>query len=198
MESYRIAEIAHKTGLNKSTVYKYLDHFHAVLMDSVRIENGVKYIDNKGLEIFYHIQEMKAHRNMELDDILKQLLDMYGNNGHPIDNSDETDIKIQLAVAKKQIEIVEKENSYLKERLSQAEVARQRNDAIIQQMQHDSAEAQQRSDTIILQLTRQFEQQTLLLEDMRNRSFWRRIKVALIGWGRPPVTESNVTEQRSA
>lgn len=37
-------------------------------------------------------------------------------------------------------------------------------------------EDRQRSDTIIMQLTRQLEQQTLMLEDMRNRSIWRRIK----------------------
>ena len=65
---------------------------------------------------------------------------------------------------------------------------RQRHDAIIQQMQQDSAEAQQRSDTIILQLTRQFEEQTKLLEDMRQsrasvsrsagRSLWSRVKTA--------------------
>jgi hypothetical protein len=53
-------------------------------------------------------------------------------------------------------------------------------------MQQDSTEAQQRSDTIILQLTRQFEEQTNLLEDMRgkfdtatpadHRSLWSRVK----------------------
>jgi hypothetical protein len=169
MESYRIAEIAQQTGLNKSTVYKYLDHFHAVLMDSIRIDNGVKYIDEKGLEIFHQIQSMKAHRNMELDDILKQLLDMSGNNGRNVDNSDETDIKTELAVAKKQIEMLETENGFLKERLSEAVESRQRNDAIIQQIQQDASESQQRSDTIILQFTRQFEEQTKLLEDMRQK-----------------------------
>jgi hypothetical protein len=47
---------------------------------------------------------------------------------------------------------------------------RQRHDAIIQPMQQDAAEAQQRSDTIVLQLTRQFEQQTKLLEDVREQN----------------------------
>jgi len=52
---------------------------------------------------------------------------------------------------------------------------------LIQQMQQDAADAQQRSDTIILQFSRQFEEQTKLLEDMREKgeleksSFLRRL-----------------------
>lgn len=40
-------------------------------------------------------------------------------------------------------------------------------------------EAQQQSNMIIMQLTKQLEQQTLMLEDMRNRSLWTRVKAAL-------------------
>lgn len=40
----------------------------------------------------------------------------------------------------------------------------------------DANDARERSDTIILQLTRQIEKQTLMLEDMRDQSFWKRIK----------------------
>ena len=62
----------------------------------------------------------------------------------------------------------------------------------------DAADAQQRSDTIVLQLTKQFDQQTLMLEDMRNkpsrrcyratkpsaaRELWHRLKVTLIRAG---------------
>jgi len=38
---------------------------------------------------------------------------------------------------------------------------------------------QERSDTIIMQLTKQLEKQTLMLEDMRNRSLWFRLKAVL-------------------
>ena len=43
----------------------------------------------------------------------------------------------------------------------------------IDNMQQD----RQRSDTIVMQLTKQLENQTLMLEDMRNRSLWRRVKM---------------------
>lgn len=71
------------------------------------------------------------------------------------------------------IERLESEVQYLRDELSKAY-------ASLQAMQQDAAEAQQRSDTIILQLTRQFEQQTKLLEDMRpkdnqKKSFFRRL-----------------------
>jgi len=41
------------------------------------------------------------------------------------------------------------------------------------------AEAQQQSNMIIMQLTKQLEQQTLMLEDMRHKSLWQRVKAAL-------------------
>ena len=60
---------------------------------------------------------------------------------------------------------LQKDIEYLQTQLSQA---LQTND----KMQED----RQRSDTIIMQLTKQLEQQTLMLEDMRQRSIWRRLK----------------------
>lgn len=46
----------------------------------------------------------------------------------------------------------------------------------LEQAQETIDTMQQRSDTIIMQLTRQLEQQTLMLEDLRHRSIWKRIK----------------------
>jgi len=58
------------------------------------------------------------------------------------------------------IEQLRDEIEYLREKLDQAQ------------------EDRQRADTIILQLTKQLEQQTLMLEDLRNRSLWTRLKAA--------------------
>jgi len=73
---------------------------------------------------------------------------------------------------KRQIERLEAQNEEL---LRELHESRQRED-----------ESRQRSDTIILQLTRQFEEQTKMLEDMRgkfdtatpadHRSMWSRVK----------------------
>ncbi len=46
-----------------------------------------------------------------------------------------------------------------------------------EQAQETIDDMQKRSDMIIMQLTRQLENQTLMLEDMRNRSLWRRVKM---------------------
>ena len=57
------------------------------------------------------------------------------------------------------------QNEYLQQELSQA-------------LQREN-EARERSDTIVLQLTKQLENQTLMLEDTRKeseRSLWRRVK----------------------
>jgi excisionase family DNA binding protein len=50
----------------------------------------------------------------------------------------------------------------------------------LEQAQETIDTMQQRSDTIIMQLTKQLEQQTLLLEDLRQRSIWQRLKKARI------------------
>jgi excisionase family DNA binding protein len=52
----------------------------------------------------------------------------------------------------------------------------QQNSELIRQL----AETSERSDTIIMQLSKQLEQQTFLLEDLRQRSLWRRVKMAFV------------------
>ena len=70
------------------------------------------------------------------------------------------------------VEQLRTENEYLRQQLEEAM-------RTIQRMQDDSESDKQRSDTIILQLTRQFFEQTKLLEDMRHRSMWSRVRTAL-------------------
>jgi hypothetical protein len=74
---------------------------------------------------------------------------------------------------KERIEQQQTEIEYLRQELTEAR-------QITKQMQEDAASSQQRSDTIIMQLTRQLEKQTLMLEDMRNRSLWHRIKTVFV------------------
>ena len=65
------------------------------------------------------------------------------------------------------------QNSYLQETIDNLQTQLAQAHEIIREMQQD----RQRSDTIILQLTKQLENQTLMLEDMRNRSLWHRVKM---------------------
>ena len=64
------------------------------------------------------------------------------------------------------ISTLKSENSHLKDEI---EFLRDR-------LEHAEQE-RQRCDMIIMQLTKQLEQKTLMLEDMRNRSLWRRVKM---------------------
>ena len=68
-----------------------------------------------------------------------------------------------------------KDIEFLKARLEQAQDT-------IDNLSEERQRAQERSDTIILQLTRQLESKQKQLSDMRERSLWRRFKVAL-GFG---------------
>ena len=64
------------------------------------------------------------------------------------------------------------QNSYLQKTIDELQKQLAQAHEIIKEMQQD----RQRSDTIIMQLTKQLEQQTLLLEDLRHRSLWKRLK----------------------
>jgi len=76
------------------------------------------------------------------------------DNGDNNYDNDTYEYKDQL------IEQLRSENEYLRSKLDQ------------------SVEDRLRSDTIILSLTRQFEEQTKLIEDMSHRSLWSRVKTA--------------------
>lgn len=68
------------------------------------------------------------------------------------------------------------QNSYLQKTIDNLQTQLAQAHEIIREMQQD----RQRSDTIILQLTRQLENQTLMLEDTRKESehsLWRRVKM---------------------
>jgi len=67
------------------------------------------------------------------------------------------------------------ENSHLKEEVFYLRDQLEKALSTIDSMQED----RQRSDTIIMQLTRQLETKQKQLSDVRDRSLWRRFKVAL-------------------
>jgi hypothetical protein len=81
------------------------------------------------------------------------------------DSDDTIDTKSDNENQMSEIQYLKDNIEYLQNQLSQALQT-------IDTMQED----RQRSDTIIMQLTKQLEQQTLLLEDLRQRSIWKRIK----------------------
>jgi DNA anti-recombination protein RmuC len=121
--------------------------------------------------VYRHIEQGRLQTE-EIDGVLHIILDM---------SQDEPKLPHYVA---EMIQHLKTENEHLRQQVEklQAELleSRQRTDQLIQQMQQDAAESQQRSDTIILQLTRQFEQQTKLLEDMRQkeekkRGFFKRL-----------------------
>ncbi len=74
--------------------------------------------------------------------------------------------------AKSDSENIMSEIQYLKDTIEYLQTQLSQALQTIDKMQED----RQRSDTIIMQLTKQLEQQTLMLEDMRHRSIWRRLK----------------------
>lgn len=95
------------------------------------------------------VQEIKGRLHLKVD----------------YDSDDTIDTKSDNENQMSEIQYLKDNIEYLQNQLSQALQT-------IDKMQED----RQRSDTIIMQLTRQLEQQTLMLEDLRHRSLWQRVK----------------------
>jgi len=79
----------------------------------------------------------------------------------------------------KLIEQLQSEDEYLRQELSKANQTITEDRQALSEMQQRHDEAQRQSNMIVMQLTKQLEQQTLLLEDMRGKSLWKRFKAAL-------------------
>lgn len=108
----------------------------------------------------HNISERTVYRMIERGEIGGHKVNgkwTLANNTNEIDKLFDANEQIVRQLEAKQDDI-----EYLRAELSQA------NQTI--------SEMQQRHDTIIMQLTKQLEQQTLMLEDMRHRSLWRRLK----------------------
>ena len=115
----------------------------------------------KGLNqstVYRWIQQGKIDTE-KIDGVLHVIVDVDEIESQKANNQESL-----IAQMQEEIEYLREENKQLREELS---FSRQRED-----------EARQRSDTIILQLTLKFDEQTKLLEDMRHRSMWSRVKTA--------------------
>ena len=109
----------------------------------------------------HNISERTVYRMLERGEISGQKVKgkwTVVDNTNEIDKLFDTNEQLVRQLREKQEDI-----EYLRSELSQA------NQTI--------ADMQQRHDTIVMSLTKQLENQTLMLEDMRNRSLWRRVKM---------------------
>jgi dGTP triphosphohydrolase len=111
------------------------------------------------------INERTVYRWIKNGDINARTLDGVLHVEVDDNRSNESDIidslKSEMCQLRQDIE-------YLQHSLEQAQ-------RTVDKMQEERQKAQERSDTIIMQLTRQLKQ-TLMLEDMRQRSIWKRLK----------------------
>jgi predicted RNase H-like nuclease (RuvC/YqgF family) len=143
---YTIQEYADKMQVNASTVYRWSQQGK---LTTEKID-GVLHVIVDDEKMQDETAKMQNYHGVDLQSPSLIITDM-------------------IAEMKERIESLEEEN---KEKNRQIENL----NLFIQQMQQDAEAAKQRSDTIILQLTRQFEEQTKLIEDMRHRSMWSRVK----------------------
>jgi len=118
------------------------------------------------------VHERTVYRWIEKGDINARTID--GVLHVEVDSDGDNDKK-KVAIYQSENSQLRKDIEYLKRRLELAFET-------IDNLSEERQKAQERSDTIILQLTRQLETKQKQIEDLRERSLWRRFKVAL-GFG---------------
>ena len=144
-----VQEYAEKQGVSVRTVYRWIEQ------DKLKTD---RVLDK--LVIVSDGNDTNSDSNIKSEDCPKE--DIHEN---------ELLLHQQIESYEAQMEQLRSENEYLKNKLDQAQET-------IDNQSLEREKAQERSDTIVLQLTRQLEKQTLMLEDLRNRTFWTRIKTA--------------------
>lgn len=131
---------------------------------SKRIDDAT-YLTAQFLQLLVHINDLRKNKGLSLGEIEQILKDSSNNGGH---KSKET-VNDSVKTLKQENESLKQENEFLKERLKRAE---ERNEQLVSEL----SDSNQRHDTIVLQFTRQFEQQTKVLEDLRQkqkRRWWK-------------------------
>ena len=170
---YKVAEAANLAGLSKPTAYKYLQCFNSLFASLTEQIGDVTYLSTDGLQLLLHINDLRKNKGLSLAKITEILEDSF-NNGNLMGKEGVND---SVKTLKQENELLKQENEFLKERLKQAEERQQ-------QLVTELSDSNQRHDTIVLQFTRQFEQQTKFLEDLRQQhnrkkwwKWWKRTKI---------------------
>ncbi|HIE28734.1 TPA: hypothetical protein EYP66_15760 [Candidatus Poribacteria bacterium] len=174
---YRLQEVCSLTGLGRSTLFKYLSVFGELLEDSVYTKDGMKYITQQGLELIKQIINMKEQGHQTLKGIKEKLMnsDIIGCHAVHTDVYDTIDplfdrLKRENERLLEQNQKLKDERDYFKEQFEQTQ-------QLLKDITSELSEERQRHDVIVMQLTRQFEQQTKLLEYIREqqnkRKWWK-------------------------
>ncbi len=142
-----VSEYAKQHGLSEETVRRY-------------IRCGKVSAIKEGRS--YSIIENTTTHNANTTEILQQLLE----------NKDVQIEQLQARVDHLK-QLLSEKDGLIGQLHSESEHIQMTLDEVIQ----EGRESRERSDTIIMQLTKQLENQTLMLEDLRNHSLWRRIKM---------------------
>lgn len=164
-DRYKVAEAANLAGLSKPTAYKYLQYFNSPFTELTEQIDDVTYLTAEGLQLLVHINDLRKNKGLSLGEIAEILKDSSNNGSHKSKESVNDSVKN----LKQENELLKQENEFLKERLKQAE---ERNEQLVTEL----SDSNQRHDTIVMQFTRQFEQQTKVLEDLRQkqkRKWWK-------------------------
>jgi len=150
-----VSEYAQKHGLSEETVRRYIRDGKVLA-----VKNGRSY---------------DIHENTTT------------HNGNTTTYNTNTTEILQQALKEKdeKMEQLQTQIDYLKQLLSekdgligQLHTQLEHSKMTLDEVLEESRESRKRSDTIILQLTGQFSEQTKMLEDMRQRSVWSRVKTA--------------------
>ena len=166
---YKLPEVCSITGLARSTLFKYLSVFGELLEESVYTKDGTKYITQQGLEVIQQIIKMKEQGHQTLKGIKEKLMNSGVIGCHAVHTDVYDAIDPLFDRLKRENERLFEQNQKLFDERDYFKEQFERTQQLLKDFTSELSEERQRHDVIVLQLTRQFEQQTNFLEDLRER-----------------------------
>jgi antitoxin component of RelBE/YafQ-DinJ toxin-antitoxin module len=110
---------------------------------------------------YQQVSQKAVEMELSLSDFMRQALHAMCSNGECNPESESPQFKEMLAMMHSQLQA--------------KDMQLERKETQLEQVQEDLSEQSKRHDTIVLQMTQQLDRTTLLLEDMRRRSWWKRL-----------------------
>lgn len=168
-ESYRVAEIAQKTGIGKSTVYEYLNNFPEAFQIFQTPIGNAKCLTQEGFDLFKQILHWKHSENLTSEQITERLEQQEYILSQKKDGKSgifPESYHTELQYLKQKLQNAQQESEYFKVKFEETLQE-------LSNVRRDAEDSRQRQDVIILQLTRQLDEQTKLLE-YHQVPWWKR------------------------
>ena len=172
---YTIAEVSEKLNISKVTIYKKIKSLNHELKSFLTVKNGVKYLDDKGIEVIKNSIENFNQVNNNLNHELPETSQSIANDEVLTELKELKKSKYELVnQLKSEIESLKQDkHEYINLFKNQLETK----DKQIEELNKALTQSQQLNENNQILLKQHQEEKVLFLENesQKEQSFWRRL-----------------------